>query len=353
MDQQNDLSGSSDLLPYTNARSRISTLQRLDRAFCSFFNGAGYPRFKSKDRFRTVEFPTYGDGCKIRGKKLYIQHVGELKVKWSRELPELPKLLRITRTVVGWFVVFICNLPEPELVKSHEPCIGIDLGLISFIACSDGELVSAPKLYRKSEQKLRRLSRTLSRKKLKSNRRAKAKRQLAKFHRHITNQRREWLHVLSKSLVGQYNLICVEDLNVSGMIQNRSLSKSISDASWSTFVNQLEYKAESAGKRIVKVDPKNTSQVCSQCSCLPSVKLDLSVRTYNCEHCGLILDRDVNAARNILRLGLSLQELTLLNAFPEKPRNRQIQGRRGLSPDYTEFKTRAWRVNLLTDRALA
>lgn len=182
------------------------------------------------------------------------------------------------------------------------------MGLKHLVITSDGEFFDNPKNLRKSERKLRRAQRKVARRQKWSNRRHKAVILLQKIHERIANQRKDTAHKITRSLVDRYDLIAVENLQVQNMVKNRHLSKSIADASWSLFQQLLTCKAEDAGKRVVKVDPKNTSQECSNCGEI--VKKDLSVRTHECPHCYLILDRDINAAKNILGRGRRLNSLT-------------------------------------------
>jgi putative transposase len=172
-----------------------------------------------------------------------------------------------------------------------------------FAALSDGVLIKNPQFLRESEAKLKYEQRKLSRKKKGSNSRKKQKHKLAKLHCKIKNRRNNFLHIESRKLVRSYDVIVLEDLRIKNMVKNHHLAKSISDASWAKFIEYVSYKAESAGKKVVFVNPRNTSQICSSCGEI--VKKSLSVRTHICPYCGLILDRDVNAAINILRLGTS------------------------------------------------
>jgi len=188
--------------------------------------------------------------------------------------------------------------------KAHSgPKVGIDVGIEKFAACSDGKTVANPRHLQKTEKRLRHAQKALSRKQKNSNNSRKQKLKLAKLHARIRNQRRDFLHKQSRKIANTCSLIAVEDLNVRGMVRNHHLAKSISDASWSEFLAMLCYKAEEAGGRVVKVNPRETSQQCSSCG--TKVSKDLSVRIHRCPSCGLVLDRDVNAARNILARALA------------------------------------------------
>jgi putative transposase len=303
-------------LAKANATSCHSTLRRLDKAFQAFFrrvkNGekAGYPRFKGKNRFDTVEFPAYGDGCKLKGEKVYFQYVGDVKIKLHRPIEGKIKTVSFKREADGWYVIFVCELADPKPEPSTLSPVGIDLGLKSFLVTSDGESVEPPHFYRDAQAKLRRGQRRQFRRKNGSNRRRKAFLQVAKLHQHITNQRHDFHHKLTRDLVDSHGLIACEDLNVKALTRTR-LAKSVNDVGWGQFLEILQYKAEEAGVAVVKVNPRNTTQTCSQCGHIPDEKLTLKDRVYVCEKCGFTLDRDHNAALNILRLGLSRQALTV------------------------------------------
>ena len=304
-------------LTFTNFSSCQATLRRLDKSYQAFFRRVktgekvGYPRFKGRNRFDSVEFPSYGDGCKITDGRVYFQHIGKVKAKWHRALPEeaVIKTVRFKREADGWHVIFSCELPDTACVQSNSAPIGIDLGLKAFLVTSDGESIEPPKFYRQSEAQLRRNQRTVARRKKGSNRRRKAVQSVAKLHQHVKNQRKDFHHKVALSLVRQFGMIAHEDLNIKGIARTR-LAKSTHDVGWAQFLAILLYKAEEAGTELMAVPPKNTTQVCSVCGALPDTPLTLKDRVYQCASCFQVSDRDVNAARNILRLGLSLQALT-------------------------------------------
>lgn len=308
-----------------NFSSAQATLRRLDKAFKAFFrrckaspgDAPGYPRYKPEDRFRTVEFPSYGDGCKLKDNaRVYLQNIGHIKVKLHRPLaePGTIKTVSVKRACGKWYVIFSCeaspgDAPEPVSDGSKE-VVGMDLGLKSFFVTSDGESVEPPRYYRESQKKLRRAQRAVSRKKKGSAHRRKAREKVARLHEKTANQRRDFHHKQARKLVDNNGLIAHEALNVKGIARTR-LAKSTHDAGWASFLNILSYKAEEAGRRVIAVDPRNTTQSCSSCGALGEVKKTLSDRTHVCP-CGYVADRDVNAARNILKLGLgrSLQAQT-------------------------------------------
>jgi putative transposase len=292
-------------LAATNFSSCQATLRRLDKTFVHFFrrvkNGQdpGYPCFKGRNRFDTVEFPSYGDGCKWDGGRVYFQHVGFVKVKLHRPVAGRIKTISFTRAADGWHVIFSCELPDPEIEPPLAPSVGIDMGLKSFLVTSDGEAVEPPRFYRATQKKLRRAQRSVARKKKGGANRRKAVLRTAKMHQHVRNQRQDFHHKTALWLVSRYGLIAHEDLNVRGMARTR-LAKAMLDAGWSQFLGILGHKAAEAGVRVVAVNPRNTTQICSGCGGLPLVPLTLSARVYHCASCGQVCDRDRNAARNIL-----------------------------------------------------
>ena len=240
--------------------------------------------------------------------RLYVQHVGHIKVKLHRPIEGRIKTVSVKRMCGKWYVVFSCDLGDAPEATGDGPAVGIDLGLKSFLITSDGASVEPPRYYRKAQKKLRRTQRSLSRKKKGSAQRNKARHRVAKLHEKTANQRRDFHHKQARKLVDAHGLIAHEALNVKGIARTR-LAKSTHDAGWAQFVNILAGKAEEAGVRVVAVDPQNTTQACSSCGAMPEVKKTLSDRTHSCS-CGYVADRDVNAARNILGLGLSLRDGT-------------------------------------------
>ncbi len=312
-DQANQLKDIRTLRPDVAALNYSAcqqTLRRLQKAYQAFFRRVrsgdtpGYPRFKSRSRFNSVAF-VFGDGATRRNGRLNLQGIGAIKVKWHRPLPgnAAIKQVIIKRQGDTWSAVFQIDVPDPEEQPVHSgEAVGVDVGLNHLVALSTGECVEAPRYYRAAERQLRRQQRRVARRQRYSHSWRKAVHQVAQTHNHIANQRRDQAHKLSTRLVQTYNLIAVEDLNILGLSRSR-LAKSVHDAGWSQLIALLAYKAANAGSRLVIVDPRLTSQVCSGCGCV--VRKDLSVRVHVCPDCGLILDRDVNAARNILQLALN------------------------------------------------
>jgi putative transposase len=303
-----------DKLILLNYSACQDVLRRLQKAFDAFFRRIqhgqtpGYPRFKGADRFDSVTFPAYGDGVKL-SERLYVQNVGWLKIKLHRPVEGKVKTVTLKREAGDWYAVFSC---EDVPARSYPPAtaeVGIDLGLESFATLSTGEKIENPRWYRKTEARLKGAQRGLSRKKRGSKRRQKAKRRLARLHAKAANQRRDFHHKVAHRIVSENRLISVEDLAPREMLSAspRGLSKSIQDASWSRFLSILGAKAEEAGRQFVKVPPRGTSSTCIACGGYR--QKTLSERTHSCE-CGLVLDRDVHASHNILRLGRSLQRST-------------------------------------------
>ena len=309
---------SNEYYQKTNFSSVQRTLRRLDKAFQAFFRRVksgetpGYPRFKGRDRFDSIAF-TYSDGIKLRDNgKLYIQHIGEVKVKKHRSFTGNVKTAIVQRMAGRYYICLSVEF-EPVPLEPTGAAVGLDMGISKLVTTSDGEFFEPPKYLRQSERKLRKQQRRVARRKKGSNRRRKAVRQLQRTHVHIANQRRDTAHKIARKLVDQYDLIAVEDLQTQNMLKNHHLAKSIADAAWNTFILILTSKAEEAGRSVVKVDPRYTSQDCSDCG--KRVKKALSVRVHSCPFCGLVLDRDVNAAKNILaRTGLSGANVEVLNS---------------------------------------
>jgi putative transposase len=279
-------------------------LRRVDKTFAAFFKrGRGFPRFRSRARFDSVDMRV-GDGLTIRkSHRLGVVGVpGEIKVRWHREMPPGAKLGHavISRKAGKWFVCFQAEF-EAETAPRTGPAVGIDLGLHSLIATSEGETIQAPQFARKAAAALRRHQRALARCKRCSNRRRKAKARLAVVAAKVANQRRDFAHKLSRSLVGRYGLIAFEDLNLTGL-KRGMLARSVHDAAWSQIVQFVRYKAEGADTEVVLVDPRGTSQECPGCGEIRAKRL--SERRHVCA-CGCDLDRDVAAARIVLQRATS------------------------------------------------
>jgi putative transposase len=291
-----------------NFSSAQATMRRLDNAFAAFFRRIkagrtpGYPRFKARDRFNSIKFPSYKDGIKLKGNHLYVQHVGNIRCKVHRMIEGIVKAASLKREGDKWFVLLFCDLREIQIQPSTLPAIGIDVGLESFLTTSDGKVIENPRFLKRELPALRRAQRAVSRKKKSGSNRRKAIKVVRVLHAHVANQRREHHFKIALNLVRCYGLIAVERLNVQGMLRSQWMSRAISDAGWTGFIEILTHKAESAGASVVAVNPRGTSQMCSGCGI--KVTKELSIRHHTCPHCGLSLHRDENAARNILARAL-------------------------------------------------
>ncbi|MDA2922829.1 transposase [Patescibacteria group bacterium AH-259-L07] len=302
--------------------------RRLDKAFQNFFrrvvenkNGKnqkpGYPRFKGKNRYDSLVYPQ--SGFALQDNKLTLSKIGSITIILHREIKGSIKTLTIRRTNTNkWYACFsieiIKELPQKPLLENipRKDCVGIDAGLTSFLTTDTGKEIENPRYLRASEEKLARVQRNHSRKKLRSKNREKSRLHVAQIHEKTTNQRIDFLHKLTNSLIKNYIFIGYENLLIRNMVKNKYLSKSIYDAAWGTLFNLLNYKAEEAGKWAVGVNPKKTTITCSQCKKI--VFKSLSTRTHTCPHCKLVLSRDENAARNILALALSTAGTAGINA---------------------------------------
>ncbi|MFA5599315.1 MAG: RNA-guided endonuclease TnpB family protein [Phenylobacterium sp.] len=279
------------------------TLKRLDKSFKNFFrrvkNGekAGFPRFKAEHRFNSFCYPQSGFKITNNHKRIYLSKIGDIKIRYSREIVGDIKTCSVIRDTNQWYVSITAETNSIITKTKNTETVGIDLGIKSFAVLSNNIVIDNPRHTKKSEQKLTKEQRRLSKKKKSSNNRAKQRVIVAKTHRRIRNQRNDFLHKTSTNLVKDYGKIVFEDLNIKGMVKNHKLAKHISDCSWNKLIQLTQYKAEEAGVDVVLVNPKNTTQKCSGCGEI--VKKDLSVRTHVCTHCGLIMDRDLNASINI------------------------------------------------------
>ena len=283
-------------------------LRHLQTAFGNFFaKRARYPSFKRKDGPQSAEYTT--SAFKWDGKALKLAKMGTpLDVRFSRTIPRAAKVTTVTvsKDAAGrYFVSMLCD-DTVSAKPDADGKVGIDLGLTHFAILSGGEKVAAPNTFRKHEAKLAKLQRRLAKKQKGSANRKKAKLKVAKLHAKIADSRKDFLHKLSTRLVNENQVIAIESLAVSNMQKNRCLAKSISDASWSEFVRQLEYKAQWYGRTLIGIDRwYPSSKRCSDCGHTVS-KLPLSVREWVCPECGTIHDRDINAARNVLAAGLAV-----------------------------------------------
>lgn len=274
-----------------------NVLKRVEKSFKNFFRGAGYPRFQGRNRYDSFTYPQKGFEFTDDG-KLKLSKIGEVRIFKHREIEGQIKTCTIKRDVDNWYVSFSCEV-EPQQIKKTNKSIGIDVGLKSLITDSDGNHTAPEQYYRHAEKRLSKAQRQLSRKRKGSKNRNKQRTKVAKIHRHIRNQRKDFNHKLSRTFVNTYDHMVFEKLQITNMVKNHHLAKSITDAGWGQLIQFVKYKAECAGKVMTLIDPKNTSQMCSGCGNI--VKKSLSVRIHNCPDCGLTIDRDHNAAINILQ----------------------------------------------------
>ncbi len=346
-DQQNDLPEIKAEIreEYQDIAAHVlqDVLRRLNNAFDNFFrrckNGEnpGYPRFQGRNRYDSFTYPD-GAGWKLtveeEGKQLQgtlsLTKIGQAKVTLHRPLEGKIKTVTIKREVDQWFVTFSCEVKAPEKLPLSYEDIGIDLGVTHLATLSNGEMIEHPRYYRKARKVLEKRQQAFSRKKRGSHRREKARKLVAKAHRKIARQRKDFQHKASKKLVERYQVIVFEDIKTSNLTRKPTpqqdengtylpngaaakggLNKSILDAGWGTFVSRCSVKAAWAGRTLLKVSPKFTSQVCSGCGQVR--KKDLSERWHSCD-CGTELDRDVNAAFNILERGRRQRGATCVEA---------------------------------------
>jgi len=276
----------------------------LDKAFQAFFRrvkigeAPGYPRFKGKYRFNSFGLKEYGNGFRVDGRRLKVSGIGRIRVRWHRQMEGKIKTLRICKQAGDWYASFACEIPEKASLPETNQSVGIDVGIHHLLATSDGEVIENPKWYQASQKKIRILNRTLSRREKGGSNRRKAVIAIQKYAQHIVHQREDYLNKLAYRFTQGYDLIALEDLQIVNMVRNRSLSKSILDAGWGHFKERLFSKAVEAGRRVVEVNPVYTSKTCSSCGTIFE-HLDLSDRWVKCV-CGLSMDRDINAAINIL-----------------------------------------------------
>ncbi len=288
-------------------------LTRLDKTYQAFFRRVkagqtpGFPRYQGRNRYHSFTYKQYGNGARLENGFLVLSKIGRVALRWSRPLEGAPKTVTISREADGWYAVISCaDVPAQPLPATGKET-GIDVGLKVFLITADGLMVDNPRHYRRGEKKLAKAQRRVSKRKKGSKRRGKAVAQLGKRHQTVKRQRRDFHHKTALALLRNYDTIYLEDLRVANMVRNHHLAKSISDAGWAQFRSILEARAACAGRRVIAVPPASTSQDCSGCG--ERVPKSLSVRTHVCTNCGLVLDRDENAARTIQWAGQTLRGL--------------------------------------------
>jgi putative transposase len=291
-----------------------SSLNRLDNAFQGFFrrvkNGEkpGYPRFRSRDRYDSFSIGR----SKIEGNQVHIPRMGMVRFHEYRPLKGTLKECYLKRTYKGWYVCFVMDLGKAPEKITPKTIIGIDVGLEFFATFSNGKTIDNPRYFKQGEELLAKRQRSLARKRRGSNSRKKVKLLVGRAYEHIHNQKLYFCRKQAKILVNKADVIVHEDLNIQNMIDDK-FAKLITDASWGLFFRCIAYKVEETGKYEVKVDPMDTSQLCSRCGAL--VPKDLSVRIHHCSSCGFTVPRDLNSAleiesRGLKKLGRSFGLLT-------------------------------------------
>ena len=309
-EQSRQLTEARNELPEINGVLRTiqsDALERLDEAFDAFFRRLkrgekpGFPRFKSRDRYHTFS-QKYEKvrPCPIKGDKLTVPGVGTCRVRLCRPVEGRCKQLRITRRADGWYALLACEIPKPApLVKTGET-VGVDVGIKSFATLSTGEEIANPRHLKQATDQLAREQRRLSRKVKGSQNRGKARGKVALRHLRVQRARKHFHHEEATKLVNRFDRIAVEDLKIRGMVRNRYLAKAILDVAWGQFFAITKSKAEKAGRKFERVNPRYTSQTCSKCG--HRQKMPLAIRVYECEKCGFVCDRDHNAAINLDRV---------------------------------------------------
>jgi putative transposase len=281
-------------------------LKRVDKTFKAFFRrvksgeNPGYPRFKGKGWYKSFTYPQAG--FKIEGSKLTLSKIGSIRIFAHREIEGKIKTCTVRKDHLGhWYTTLVAEIPDVTPIEP-QTAIGVDVGLKQLITLSNGAAVQYPRYYVQEQAKLAVAQRDMSRKKKGSANRQKAKLKVAKISQHVQNLRDNFLHLVSRELVDNFDLIVFENLNINGMLKNHHLAKHIQDHSWGKLIQFTQGKAAKAGKSVELVDAAYTSQKCSMCGKL--VPKTLADRVHKCPYCGLSIDRDLNASLNIVTLGL-------------------------------------------------
>jgi putative transposase len=272
---------------------------RVDLAFKAFWRRCkagekpGFPRFKGIGWYHSITYPQ--SGFRLHHDGVYLSKIDRVKIILHRPVEGTIKTCTVKKTPTGkWYVYFSCEIEKPEALPKTGKIVGIDLGLINYIQCSDGTKIDKPRFFNKEQKALVKIQRIVQNKTTKHTE--------ALIHERIKNKREDFCHKASKKLIEKYDFIAHENLNIKNMLEQKKYSKSISDASWSTLIQYITAKAENAGRIVVAVDPRGTSQRCSQCG--TTVSKTIKVRIHKCTHCGFKTSRDLNSAIEILRLGL-------------------------------------------------
>ena len=303
----------ASLPEYAAIHSQVlqDVLSRLDKAYQAFFKRVragrtpGFPRFQGRNRYHSFTYKQFGNGAQLDNGVVVLSKIGRVAVRWSRPIEGKPKTVTLSHEADGWYVIFSCaEVPEQPVPLTGQET-GIDVGLHVFLITADGLVIDNPRHQRHAEKQLAKAQRRVSKRQKGSKRRKKAVHNCAIRSQTVKRQRADFQHKVARHLVQSYDVIYLEDLQVANMVRNRRLAKSISDAGWAQFRSILTFKAACAGKRVVAVPAQYTSQDCSGCG--ERAPKSLSVRTHVCPACGLVLDRDENAAKNIFRAGQALR----------------------------------------------
>lgn len=279
---------------------------RVDLAFKSFFRrvkhkeSPGYPRFKGKGWYDSITYPQ--SGFEIKNSKFNLSKIGSVKIKLHRPIGEVIKICTIRRQRTKWYACFSCEIEPQPLPKSNKT-VGMDVGIESFATFSDNEKIDNPRFFKTDKKALAKAQRKLSKFENGTPERRKAKKVIARIHERVANRRNNFCHQITRKIVNCFGIICIEDLSINEMKKGnfRSINRNIGDVAWGQFAQYLTYKAESAARVLIKVNPAYTSQTCSKCGYRQAKKL--SDRLHHCSCCGFETSRDHNAALNILTLG--------------------------------------------------
>lgn len=308
----NNLIKDMDLRTPVHSQVLQNVSARVDLAYLGFFRRlkdksgkAGFPRFRGKDRYDSFTFPQ--TGFKIKEKKLWLSKIGDIRINFHRKMEGVVKTLTIKREGNHWYAIFSCDVEIKPKTKGWKRAVGMDMGCTDFVTCSDGTTIPNPHFLKQSQEELSKIQTKYSELKNEPKddpKKVKVKKRLVKLHCKVKNQRKDFLHKLSKKFVDEYSHICIENIKPSQLLSDnwRSINRSIIDSGWTTFRQMLHSKAVEAGCEVEDVDPAYTSQMCSGCGNI--VKKELSERQHKCNVCGLDIGRDLNAARNILRVGM-------------------------------------------------
>ncbi len=292
------------------SQTRQNIFLRVQKSYQNFFRRCkekkqgkkvkvGFPRFKSRDRYYSIVYPQDNGAFSIEKDRLRLARIGTMKIELHRQIEGKIKTLTIKREAGKYYAIFTTIKEiKPLKIKDTNP-VGIDVGLTTFATLSDGKKITKPKFRNNAQKHIARWQKIVARRKRGSNRRQKAKDRLQKEYVVANNQSENYLHQITNQLVNSgYTSFSVEKLNINNMVKNHRLAGSIQNASWNRFIQFLSYKAESAGLKVVEVNPKNTTKTCSNCGNIQDI--DLSERTFLCSRCGMRKDRDLNASINIL-----------------------------------------------------